>query len=256
MARPPFSDGLIDPRSGDLISAAQARIQNEILRSRIGLPNAITDSLGTRMVLRRSQNSTSHKYVEITYINDSDRNFAMSDHGVCIGKLINYIPEANWLTTYPGDVIEDAGQEVFCGFVDQARGGVPGQRYYARSNGTKTCVCGEKEEELTLPLVMLEGGSPTAAVLAEDHPGCGSTFAVWIAPVWNPGANQWNLTSCDSGDENDQFTAIDLREGMPLPEKYATGIFAPRVSTSHGIILEALEIDCTSPGACGFCDQT
>ena len=45
---------LVDPQAGDLISSAQERVQNELLRRTIGLPNSITDSMGTRMVVRHT----------------------------------------------------------------------------------------------------------------------------------------------------------------------------------------------------------
>lgn len=50
----PGSDRLRDPNEGDPISAEQARIQNELLRRLVKLPDSITDSSGTRMVTRRS----------------------------------------------------------------------------------------------------------------------------------------------------------------------------------------------------------
>ena len=50
----PGSDRLRDPNEGDPISAEQARIQNELLRRFVKLPDSITDSSGTRMVTRRS----------------------------------------------------------------------------------------------------------------------------------------------------------------------------------------------------------
>ena len=192
-----------------------------------------------------ADSASSSDYVEITYIDDDERSFDMKDYGVCIGKKIIYLPDESWAIQYPGSVIEDVVDgEVFCGFVDQSRAGVPGQRYYARSNGNKTC------GEIMLPLVMLEGGAPTAAILAEDHPGCGTVFEVWIAPVWQPGSHEWDTSACDGATK---YKAIDLREGVPLPAKYATGLFAPRVSLTYGIILEAIDIDCESPGECGFC---
>jgi len=243
MAEQYRSEDLVDPKSGDSISANQARLQNELLRRSIGLTDSITDSIGTRQVARRS--SKTNQFIEITYIDDAARSFLMSDYGVCIGKKITYLPAEDWDVQYPGTLIEDVTDgEVFCGFVDQSRAGVPGQRYYARPNGSKTC------GELTLPLVMLEGGAPTAAILAETHPGCGTVFEVWIAPVWQPGSHEWDTSACDG---ETKYKAIDLREGVPLPDEYATGLFAPRVSLTYGIILEAIDIDCESPGECGFC---
>lgn len=50
----PGSGRLRDPNEGDPISAEQARIQNELLRRFVKLPNSITDSSGTRMVARRA----------------------------------------------------------------------------------------------------------------------------------------------------------------------------------------------------------
>lgn len=46
---------LVDPQAGDLISSAQERIQNEILRRKLSLANAITDSRGTTQVDRRTE---------------------------------------------------------------------------------------------------------------------------------------------------------------------------------------------------------
>lgn len=48
------SEDLVDPKSGDSISAYQARLQNELLRRSIGLPDSISDSIGTRQVKRRT----------------------------------------------------------------------------------------------------------------------------------------------------------------------------------------------------------
>lgn len=52
MSSPPYSENLRDPRPGDAISAEQTRIQNDMLRRAVVLPNSITDSSGTRMVVR------------------------------------------------------------------------------------------------------------------------------------------------------------------------------------------------------------
>ena len=50
---PPGADRLRDPNAGDPVSAEQTRIQNELLRRFVKLPNSITNSSGTRMVTRR-----------------------------------------------------------------------------------------------------------------------------------------------------------------------------------------------------------
>lgn len=186
------------------------------------------------------------EYIEITYIDDDSRSFEMATYGVCIGKIITYDESANWATQYPGYVIEDAGDEVFIGFVSQDRAGVPGQRYYGVKQGTKTC------GDLTLPFVLVDGGAPTMAVLAEDHPGCGTVFDVWLGPAWNTTSHEWDFDQCDG---STKYKAIDLRVWGLDPLKYATGLFVARVSLTHGIILEVIELDCTSPGSCQFCEE-
>lgn len=51
------SEYLRDPTAGDGISAEQARLQNELLRRGMQLPNSQTDSTGTRMTVRRTTGS-------------------------------------------------------------------------------------------------------------------------------------------------------------------------------------------------------
>jgi len=214
--------------------------------------------------------------IEITHITHTSPSFDMKNYGVCLGKYVSFDTELEWNETYKkgsgeilsyvpdDDLVEDVEKRyIFIGFVDQSKAGVPGQRYFAMPYGTKTC------GELTRPLVMVEGGTPVACVLAEDHPGCGVVFDVWIAPRWDIEMDSsngdwdlshstaiWDIKGCD--DETYgvvKFKAIDKRKGVPEPLKYATGLFAPRVSKAYGIILEVIELDCESPGGCYFCEE-
>jgi hypothetical protein len=195
----------------------------------------------------------------------------MKTHGVCLGKYVSFETEEDWNETYEKDkqlkydpddneVQEVKDRYIFIGFIDQSRAGVPGQRYFGIDYGSKTC------GSLELPLVMVNGGSQVACVLAEDHPGCGEVFDVWIAPLWDIEMDSnhgdwdlshateiWDIEGCDSATV--KFKAIDKRKGVPEPTQYATGLFAPRVSKEYGIILEVLELDCESPGGCYFCEE-
>ena len=207
-------------------------------------------------------------FVEITHIDNAALGFEMADHGVCLGKFVDFDTTEPWNVRYDSDILtyrpegEELHDYIVIGFLDQSKAGVPGQRYLARYYGTKTLagiVDPATEADVVLPLVMVEGGTPLTAVLAEDHPGCGEVFDVWIAPIWDPedkwdlGAAVWDIEGCDS---SITFHAIDLRKGVPEPYKYATGLFVARVHLTYGVLLEALEIDCESPGRCGFCEPT
>jgi hypothetical protein len=187
-------------------------------------------------------------YVEIEYIDDPARGFLMSSYGVCLGRMVTFKPAEDWNTQYTSPTILTYGANVFVGFVDQSRGGAPGQRYLSQSCGSKTC------GDLTYPLVMVDGGGEVAGSLAEDHPGCNTEFDIWLYPTWLVGTRKWDISDCD--DDNLKYKAIDYRLGVPEPSKYASGLFAPRLSTTHGMIFEAIDIDCTSPEECVLCEAS
>ena len=81
--------------------------------------------------------------------------------------------------------------------------------------------------------------------LKEDHQGRGVETEVY-AGIWNLGTQTWDYT-CTT--EN-TFKMIDWRNGVPYPDAGATALGQWRVSTDNGAILEPLEMDCASPGAC------
>jgi len=243
-------------KEGQPISAEEENLLRSLTDRYVDFPDSISDSGGTRVCQTVVQDS--FKFVEITHIDDSTRSFYMKDYGVAIGKLLDFDTTKSWNKKYDDSILQyenktETVDDVFVGFVDQSKGGIPGQRYIARSYGFKTC------GDLDYPLVMVEGGSPCTAVLAEDHPGCGVVFEVWPIPIWDPTAEKWSLTEeiwdLDGCDGSYKLHAIDLREGVPQPDKYATGLFAPRLDMTYGIILEVIDLDCESPGSCRFCAE-
>lgn len=258
------AEDLNDPNTGDPISASQTRLQNELLRRSMSLPNSTSDSMGDRMVVRVPPRAI--RMIEITHIDHTELGFEMKNFGFCLGKYVDFDTDQDWNKKYdetileydPDDdvVTEPRERYIFIGFIDQCNAGVPGQRYIGIPYGTKTAT-GLTGGDLTLPLVMVNGGTLCTCVLAETHPGCGVEFDVWPIPIWDP-ADKWSLTEeiwdLDGCDGTFKMKAVDLRTGVPEPAKYASGLFAPRVCTTHGVRLEVVTLDCESPGGCYFCE--
>lgn len=88
--------------------------------------------------------------------------------------------------------------------------------------------------------------SLTGGCLAEDHPGRGIGFNIYLG-VWDPDYDNW---SYDTSEE--PAWAIDWRYGVPYPDAGATGLFEPRGSTYYGTIWECVALDCESPGECYY----
>lgn len=87
------------------------------------------------------------------------------------------------------------------------------------------------------------GGGTRGVMLAEDHPGRGLPFDVWLG-TWNPATDGWDY------DTSETVKAIDWRYDVPYPEECATGLAEARASDTYGTIWEIVALDCSSPG-CG-----
>jgi len=85
---------------------------------------------------------------------------------------------------------------------------------------------------------------PTGLQLAEDHPGRGIVFNVWVG-TRNP------VTDGFDYDKSTTYKAIDWRHGVPEPAKCATGDGYWFPSKTHGKILYVNSLDCTTPGCAG-----
>ena len=92
-------------------------------------------------------------------------------------------------------------------------------------------------------IIMLGGNQLIGFCLAEDHPGRGSSFNVYMG-TWDSDDNEWVY------DTSTELKAIDWRYGVPYPDAGATGLFTPRTSREYGVIWEVVALDCDSPGAC------
>lgn len=79
--------------------------------------------------------------------------------------------------------------------------------------------------------------------LAEDHPGRGVVFDVYRG-TWDSSTHAWTF------DTGSTINAIDWFYGASSPTAGARCWGIERPSDSYGIIIEVLEVDCTSPGAC------
>jgi hypothetical protein len=115
---PPGADRLRDPNAGDPVSAEQTRIQNELLRRFVKLPNSITNSSGTRMVVRRAERRyrrftltetlNAGSYAAVTWPDDSAG--TVYDYDTCCWGLTGEQGEA-YLT---GDTDGNGIQWVVC----------------------------------------------------------------------------------------------------------------------------------------------
>ena len=76
--------------------------------------------------------------------------------------------------------------------------------------------------------------------LAEDHPGRGEVFAIWLG-TWNSATHEWDY------DEEEAEPAMDWRYGVPYPGQGATGLFISRASDTYGTIWEVVALDCEVP---------
>lgn len=92
--------------------------------------------------------------------------------------------------------------------------------------------------------MLLDAGDGTQIIggcLAEDHPGRGSVFGIWLG-TWSSSAHEWVYSEVSYS-----TPAIDWRYGVPYPGQGATGLFISRDSDDYGTIWEAVEIDCDVP---------
>ncbi len=87
------------------------------------------------------------------------------------------------------------------------------------------------------------GGRLIRFCLAEDHPGRGIVFEVYLG-VWNSATHSWSF------DCSVTVKAIDWFNGGTHPDAGAQGWGVWKPSDEHGRILASVEIDCESPGPC------
>lgn len=92
-----------------------------------------------------------------------------------------------------------------------------------------------------------DGATLVGGCLAEDHPGRGSVFGIWLG-TWSSAAHKWSYSEVDYS-----TPAIDWRFGVPYPEQGATGLFQARNSDDYGTIWEVVALDCDVPttDSCG-----
>lgn len=90
--------------------------------------------------------------------------------------------------------------------------------------------------------ILDEGRPLIGACLAEDHPGRGLVFGIWLG-IWSPSLHEWEYD--DSGANS--IPAIDWRYDVPYPDQGATGLFTPRSSDTYGTIWECVALDCSDP---------
>jgi hypothetical protein len=81
----------------------------------------------------------------------------------------------------------------------------------------------------------------TGVFLAEDHPGRGIVFDVYVG-TWNSATHDWEYVGTAT------YKAIDWRYGVPYPTQGAQGLAEWRSSDSYGDILEITSLDCEAPG--------
>jgi len=86
-----------------------------------------------------------------------------------------------------------------------------------------------------------ETDSMIGGCLAEDHPGRGVVFAIWLG-AWDATNHEW-----DYDETGDPEAAIDWRYGVPYPNQGATGLFISRASDTYGTIWEVVALDCEVP---------
>lgn len=84
---------------------------------------------------------------------------------------------------------------------------------------------------------------PQRFCLAVDHPGRGVVFTVYRG-TWDPDTHAWTF------DTSVAIEAIDWFNGAPEPNSGARCWGVERPSNTYGVIVEVLELDCDSPGAC------
>jgi hypothetical protein len=92
------------------------------------------------------------------------------------------------------------------------------------------------------------GGQLVGGCLAEDHPGRGTVFGIWLGE-WDSANHEWDYDNSPAHSN----PAIDWRYGVPYPDQGATGLFAPRASDDYGTIWEVVALDCDVPAdhSCG-----
>jgi len=84
-------------------------------------------------------------------------------------------------------------------------------------------------------------------MLAEDHPGQGILFDIWLGE-WSPATHSWIYAETAAN----MYQCIDWRFDVPYPDKCATGLGVWRLSDAHDRIMEVVALDCSSPG----CDES
>jgi hypothetical protein len=85
-------------------------------------------------------------------------------------------------------------------------------------------------------------------MLAEDHPGRGIAFEVWLGQ-WNSAIIQWEYPDyIGTGTIQNTVTAIDWRYDVPYPAQCAQGLGVWRPSDEFGKVIEVVALDCSSMG--------
>jgi len=124
---------------------------------------------------------------------------------------------------------------------------LPAGEYVLVSSGDgDVCIVqhpGLEGEQLCVVLLNACGSDLRGGCLAENHPGRGAPFDLYLGE-WYPAINGWDY------DTSATVKAIDWRYGVPYPDAGATGLFKARASDAYGTIWEVVALDCSSPGAC------
>lgn len=95
-------------------------------------------------------------------------------------------------------------------------------------------------------IITMLNGNLVGCCLAENHPGRGDEFLIYLG-TWDSANHQWCY------DTSTEHEAIDWRYGVPYPDEGATGLVTPRASDTYGIIWEIVALDCDTPGDCEEC---
>jgi len=105
--------------------------------------------------------------------------------------------------------------------------------------GDRLVVYWDAQRGMLVPSAPPFGG--VGFMLAEDHPGRGLLFEVWLG-TWDSATHSWDY------DGSVTYQCIDWRYDVPYPEICATGLGFWMPSDEYGKIIEVWSLDCSSPG--------